>query len=99
MNKKCNTLLNNIRDYVAKYPSIEDAPIDEYNSINEQIADQSNWINDINNAYEVARDRIIDSIGNDIIKKYAQELMDSLSPISRLAALEEGEKILNNVRI
>lgn len=96
--QKRDTLLSNVKDYVAKYPSTEDAPTEEFNAIKKQIAEQSIWINKVNHAYEIARNKIIDSIDNDIIKEYTKGLMDSLSTISRLAALEEGEKMLNNVK-
>ena len=96
--QKRDTLLSNVKNYVAKYPSTEDAPIEEFNAIKKQIAEQSIWINKVNHAYEIARNKIIDSIDNDIIKEYTKGLMDSLSTISRLAALEEGEKMLNNVK-
>jgi len=96
--QKRDTLLSNVKDYVAKYPSTEDAPIEEFNAIKKQIAEQSIWINKVNHAYEIARNKIIDSIDNNIIEEYTKGLMDSLSIISRLAALEEGEKMLNNVK-
>lgn len=95
--QKHNTLINNIIDYVAKYPSPADAPSSARNSINKQIAEQAIWVNDVNHAYEVACNKIFDSIDNDAIKEYTKGLMNSLSSISRLAALEEGEKILNEI--
>ena len=93
--KKSNQLKVDVNDYVAKYPSRNDCPHNELEKIEKQIAEQSEWINDVNNAYDVAKNKIIESIDCEFIKKYAIKQMDSIASVSRLAAIEEGERILS----
>ena len=93
--KKSNKLKADINTFIAKYQSLGDCPLEELDKMKKRISEQSEWINDINIAYEIAKKEIIDSIKCEFMKEYATKQMDCLSSFNRLAALELGDKILN----
>lgn len=98
------------------FVSYEDKIIDPFNSISEELKreyeyifsqihehlrSQSQWINEINQAYKEAQDEILDYVqqktqSQDMVN-HIRQTMGRIAQVNRLVAIEYGEQSISNI--
>ncbi len=72
-----------------------------FSQIREHVRSQSQWIDEINQAYKEAQDEILECVqqkmqSQDMVN-HIRQIMGRIAQVNRLAAIEYGERFIDNI--